>query len=102
DSTGEARRVDGTVMRGTRKGTVPVANQWVVLHRVGPDRAGPLDSVRTSAAGAYTLRYHTSGDTTALYFVSTSYGGVAYFTSPLRAPRVSGDNAQIIVFDTTS
>jgi len=102
DSTGEARRVDGRVMRGTRKGPEPVANQWVVLHRVGPDRAGPLDSARTSTTGAYSLRYRTSGDTTALYFVSTSYGGVAYFTSPLRAPRVTGDPAQLMVFDTTS
>jgi hypothetical protein len=81
---------------------VPVPNQWVVLHRVGRDRAGPLDSTRTSATGGYALRYRTSGDTTALYFVSTSYGGVAYFTSPLRAPDVRGDDAQIAVFDTTS
>src|SRR5581483_3539536 len=36
------------------------------------------------------------------YFVSTSYGGVAYFTSPLRAPHVTGDDATLMVFDTTS
>lgn len=102
DSTGEARRVDGRIVRGTRQGPVPVANQWVVLHRVGHDRAGPLDSVRTSAAGTYSLRYHTSGDTAALYFVTASYGGVVYPGSPLRAPDVHGDPAQITVFDTTS
>jgi len=102
DSTGEARRVDGQVVRGTRKGPIPVANQWVIIHRVGRDRAGPLDSTRTSASGKYTLKYHTSGDSTALYFVSTSYGGVAYFTSPLRAPDVGGDAARLTVFDTTS
>jgi hypothetical protein len=101
DST-TPRSVDGRIVRGTRKGQVPVANQWVVLHRVGPDKAGPLDSVRTGASGGYHIRYHTSGDTSALYFASTSYGGVAYFTSPLRAPRVSGDDATITVFDTTS
>lgn len=89
-------------MRGTHEGPVPVANQWVVVHRVGPERSGPLDSVRTSAAGAYALRYKTSGDSAALYFVSTSYGGVAYFTSPLRTPLVNGDDATLIVFDTTS
>jgi hypothetical protein len=85
-----------------RSGPVPVANQWVVLHRVGPDRAGPLDSVRTGANGAYAMRHRTSGDSTALYFVSTTYGGVAYFTSPLRAPDIRGEDATLTVFDTTS
>jgi hypothetical protein len=101
DST-QARRVDGRVVRGLRDGPHPVANQWVVLHRVGPDHAGPLDSTRTAANGAYAFRYHTSGDTTAVYFVSTSFGGVAYFTSPLGGPVVRGDAALLTVFDTTS
>lgn len=99
---GIASRVEGRVVRGQRAGTTPVVNQWVVLHRVGRDRAGPIDSVRTSPSGAYRMSYHTSGDSTALYFVSTTYGGVAYFTSPLRVPVVSGDAAQLTVFDTTS
>lgn len=102
DSTAELRRVDGRVVRGTRSGETPVAHQIVVLHRVGPDRAGPLDSTQTTANGGFTFRYRPSGDTTAVYFVSTSYGGVAYFTSPLRAPVVRGDDARLTVFDTTS
>jgi hypothetical protein len=102
DSSAALRRVEGQIVRGTRKATVPVAGQWVVLHRVGPDRAGPLDSVRTNASGHFALRYRPSGDTTALYFASTSYGGVAYFTAPLRAPVVRGDDGLITVFDTTS
>jgi hypothetical protein len=102
DSTGEARRIDGQVVRGTRQGPVPVANQWVVLHRVGRDHAGPLDSVRTTATGLYGIRYRTSGDTSAIYFVSTSYGGVAYFSSPLRGTVPRGDDSRLMVFDTTS
>jgi hypothetical protein len=102
DSTRAERRVDGRVVRGTREGQQPVANQWVVLHRVGPDRAGPLDSTRTAADGRFSIRYRESGDTSALYFASTSYGGVAYFTSPLRGPVVRGDDATLTVFDTTS
>jgi hypothetical protein len=102
DSTGAPRLVEGRIVRGTRAGPEPVANQWVILHRVGPDHAGPLDSIRTTARGDYRIRYHTSGDSTALYFVSTSYGGVAYFTAPLRAPVVTGDDGMITVFDTTS
>ena len=96
------RHVEGRVVRGTREKQLPVAGQWVVLHRVGPDRAGPLDSVRTTASGAYAMRYRPSGDTTALYFTSTSYGGVAYFTAPLRALDTGGDDALLTVFDTTS
>ena len=96
------RRVEGRVARGTREALQPVANHWVILHRVAPDRAGPLDSTRTSATGHYTFRYKATGDSSAVYFVSTTYGGVAYFTSPLRAPVVGGDDAMLTVFDTTS
>ncbi|HET7374046.1 MAG TPA: hypothetical protein VFJ20_11690 [Gemmatimonadaceae bacterium] len=102
DSTTAVRRVDGRVVRGTRGGEVPVARQWIVLHRVGPDRAGPIDSTRSGADGSFSMRYRPSGDTAAVYFVSTSYGGVAYFTAPLRAPIVRGDDARLTVFDTTS
>src|SRR4051812_10136804 len=80
----------------------PVKGQWVLLHRVGRDRQGPLDSMRTGADGMYHFRYKASGDTTALYFISTTYGGVAYFTSPLRGEIVRGDDAALTVFDTTS
>jgi hypothetical protein len=99
---GEQRRVDGRVTTGAREGTTPVRGQWVVLHRVGHDKAGPIDSTRTAADGSYHFAYKTSGDSSALYFVSTTYGGVAYFSSPLRDARVSGDDAALTVFDTTS
>ena len=95
-------RVEGRVVRGTRERQAPVANQWVVLHRVGHDRAGPLDSVRTTPTGAFSFQYRVSGDSDAVYIVSTSYRGVAYYTSPLRAPVVRGDDALLVVFDTTS
>lgn len=96
------RRVDGRVTKGAREGMKPVPQQWVLLHRVGNDRQGPLDSIRTGADGMYHFRYRMSGDTTALYFVSTTYDGVAYFTSPLRSEVVGGDDAALVVFDTTS
>jgi hypothetical protein len=94
-------RVEGRVVRGTRRGQDPVPSVWVVLHRVGADVAGPLDSTRTSPRGSYAFRYRPFGDSSAIYFVSSSYGGIAYFT-PLRAPVVLGDDATITVFDTTS
>ena len=98
----ESRRVNGVVLRGTDKGPKPIAQIRVVLHRVGPDHAGPLDSARTDTRGRYAFRYATSGSSDAVYFVSASYDGIAYFSVPLRGPVTTGDEAQIMVFDTTS
>jgi hypothetical protein len=81
---------------------VPVPGVYVVLHRVGRDTAGPLDSVRTDAAGRYAFRYRPSGAGDALYFASTSVGGIAYFSPPFRDAVVRGDAAEIQVFDTTT
>lgn len=93
---------DGRVIRAGGGREDPVPNAWVVLHRLGSDAAGPLDSVRTTADGRYRFRYHRTGDPSALYFASTTYGGIAYFAPPFRAPSVTGDDATIAVFDTTS
>lgn len=99
---GADRSVAGAVERPGAAGEVPVPGVMVTLHRVGPDRSGPLDSARTDAAGRYAFRYRTSGAEDAIYFVSASYGGIAYFGTPLRTARVTGDDALITVFDTTS
>lgn len=80
----------------------PVTASWVVLHRVGHDRAGPIDSVRSDARGRYSFLYQRTGEEDAVYFVSAMYDGIAYFTPPLAEGRVSGDDGEIAVFDTTS
>lgn len=80
----------------------PVSGAWVVLHRVGPDRAGPLDSVRSDSRGRYSFNYLRTGSEEAIYFVSASHDGIAYFTPPLAEGKVSGDDSEIAVFDTTS
>jgi hypothetical protein len=80
----------------------PVTGAWVVLHRVGPDSAGPLDSVRSDARGHYSFNYARTGSSDAIYFVSASHDGIAYFTPPLAEGRVSGNDGEITVFDTTS
>ena len=80
----------------------PVSGAWVVLHRVGPDRAGPLDSVRSDSRGRYSFTYVRTGSEDAIYFVSASHDGIAYFTPPLSEGKVSGDDGDIAVFDTTS
>lgn len=97
-----AREVAGKILHNVGRSPVPLGGAWATLHRVGKTRSGPLDSVRTDAGGRYTIRYRPDSDSTALYFVSTNYSGIAYFTSPLHGARVSGDDATLTVFDTSS
>jgi hypothetical protein len=80
----------------------PVSRVWVVLHRVGSDTAGPIDSMRARGNGEYAFRYRRTGSTRAVYFVSAMYDGIAYFSAPLRSPRVTGADAELTVYDTTS
>jgi hypothetical protein len=61
-----------------------------------------MDSVRADDNGRYGFVYKRFGDESAIYFASAVYGGIAYFTSPFTNPRVTGDDAEITVFDTTS
>jgi hypothetical protein len=96
------RTVSGRIMRPGGDSVVPVPGIWVVIHRVGSDTAAPLDSMRSSRDGRYTFRYRPSGDPNAIYFVSASYDGIAYFSEPLTKRVVSGPAAEITVFDTTS
>ena len=105
--TAAPRTVEGRIRipvrtGGDSTGMGAARNVWVTLHRVGKDTAGPIDSVRSDAAGSYRFRYTPFGTGDAVYFASTTYGGIAYFTSPLRAANTSGDAAEITVFDTTS
>ena len=81
---------------------VPVPGQWVVLHRVGSDKAAPLDSVKSGPDGRFRFRYTPSGAADALYFVSVRHDGIAYFSPPLRGSDVRGGDADVIVYDTTS
>lgn len=97
-----AHTVSGRVLRPVPGGLSEVNSQWVVLHRLGSDRAGPLDSTRTDADGAYRFRYVPTGDEDALYFAAASHGGVAYFTMPFRDHAVAGEAADIVVYDTTT
>jgi len=80
---------------------VPVSGQWVVLHRVGFDKAAPMDSARSDRTGRFRIHYSPFGASDAIYFVSSRYNGIAYFSPPLRADSVRGGDADVIVYDTT-
>lgn len=96
------QRVDGRIVRPGPKSMDPVGNVWVTLHRVGSDRAAPLDSMRARPNGTYSFTYTRTGNPDAIYFVSAMYSGIAYFTPPLHEKYEKGEHGEIVVFDTTS
>jgi len=103
----QSRSVEGRVRRpvsvnADSTGMGPATGLWVTLHRVGKDTAGPIDSIRTDAQGRYRFRWTPFGSIDGVYFASTTWGGIAYFTSPLKNVESRGDDAEITVFDTTS
>lgn len=98
------RVVEGRVTRPGADGRpVGVARQWVVLHRVGTKGGAPIDSARTARDGRYRITYRAdAADPDALYFVSSRYADIAYFSPPLRGARVSGGDGDVIVYETTA
>ena len=95
------RRLAGHVMRAVKEGLAPMRGMMVTLHRVGADRAGPVDSMRTAANGAYAFTYRPSGSGDAVYLASVGYEGIMYFSTPASSAQAVPDG-DITVFDTTS
>lgn len=96
----EAMRLNGQVLR-VGLDTAPAVGSWVVLHRVGRDRQGPLDSMRTGADGRFSFTY--PADTTALHIVTAEHAGIQYFSPPLSTnPDVPNPQLTLVVNDTSS
>jgi len=72
--------VTGRIVRPVPGDTVPASGVRVVLHRVGQDAQGPLDSARTGTGGRF--RFTTRRDTSAIFLVSARYGGIEFFSQP--------------------
>lgn len=96
--------VTGRVLVGGRD-SVPLRGSWAVLHRVTRDTGGPIDSVRTDAAGRYRMqlpRPRAAAESAAVYVVSTWYDSLAYFSLPLNVlgrPAVRVED--LVVYPTT-
>lgn len=97
-----AREIRGHVVISRASGPVPAAGAWVVLHRVAPGAAGPLDSMRTDRDGHFVFRPRLAADDSGLVFVSSSHHGIAYFSTPARGGRAGAGEAEIVAFDTSS
>jgi hypothetical protein len=93
--------VSGILRRGGPNGA-PLAGRWVVLHQVTQGGGGPVDSVRTDAAGRWQLRARQV-DTLAIYIASALHDGLAYFSAPLRVQAGKAVSADpLVVYDTSS
>ena len=93
----------GRALRVTLGGdSVPLAGAFVVGHHVGAEGQGPVDSVRTDAAGRFRIGV-ARPDTGGLYVVSSRYRDIGYFGEPV-APqdREHAAALTLVVYDTSS
>jgi hypothetical protein len=93
--------VAGRVVLPRAADTVPVPGARVVLHRVGRDAQGPLDSAMADASGRFRFRFRA--DTSAIYLLSARWGDVEYFSPPVHTNPARPDTAmRVVVYDTSS
>jgi hypothetical protein len=93
--------VAGRVIRIQGNDTLPLAGSRVVLHRIGRDVQGPIDSMLTDPRGTFGFRFR--GDTTAIFLVSAGFAGIEYFSTPIHTDPALPDTAlEVLVSDTSS
>ena len=91
----------GRVVLPRDKDTVPVPGARVVLHSIGRNAQGPLDSVMADASGRFRFRFRP--DTAVIYLLSARWGDVEYFSPPVHTNPARPDTAmQLVVYDTSS
>ncbi|HEX7024645.1 MAG TPA: hypothetical protein VF187_07490, partial [Gemmatimonadales bacterium] len=93
-------RAEGRVVRIAGSDTLAVPGAPVVLHRVGPDRQGPIDTTITAHDGRFRFRFPP--DTTATFLLSTRYAGIEYFSRPVAVATGIDTALTVIVADTSS
>jgi hypothetical protein len=90
-ATGQVLSADSTPVRGVR----------VLLHRVGQDTQGPIDSTRSDGGGRFHFTFRP--DTSAFYLLSAEHAGIEYFSQPVSTnPERPDTGIRILVFDTSS
>jgi hypothetical protein len=91
----------GRVLRLAGGDSVPVAGTRAVLHRIGREVQGPIDSGATDARGRFRFRF--AADTSSIYLVSARWGGIEYFSTPVHLNPARPDTGlRIVVADTSS
>jgi 5-hydroxyisourate hydrolase-like protein (transthyretin family) len=93
--------IEGRVLRAAAGDTMPASGARVVLHRLGQDVQGPVDSVRTGRDGRF--RFDLVRDTAFLYLVSARHHGIEYFSGAITLDQeVRPPAVTIAVADTSS
>ncbi len=92
----------GRALRVTLGGdSVPLAGTFVVGHHIGAHGQGPVDSVRSDAAGRFRIAV-ARPDTGGLYVVSARYRDIGYFGEPVSPQdRAHAGALALVVFDTS-
>jgi hypothetical protein len=81
--------------------STPVPDARVVLHRVGQDTQGPLDSTRSDRRGRFHFSFRP--DSGAFYLLSAEHAGIEYFSQPVPTTPVRPDSVmRILVYDTST
>ena len=81
--------------------TIALPHARLVLHRVGRDAQGPIDSMVADGAGRFRFRF--KADTSAIYLLSSRYDGIEYFSPPVHTNPARPDTAITLqVYDTSS
>jgi hypothetical protein len=93
-------RSAGRVVRLDGRDTVAVPGVRVVLHRIGREVQGPVDSVMADGAGRF--RFGFPRDTTALHLVSARYAGIEYFSAPIAINPARPDTGLVLLVSDTS
>ena len=92
---------EGRVVRPEARDTSFVAGVRVVLHRVGTERQGPVDSTESGEGGRFRFRY--SADSGVVYLLSARYSGIEYFSQPLQSrPAAADTGLYLLVHDTST
>jgi hypothetical protein len=89
------------VLKARGADTTGVAGVRVVLHRIGMQEQGPLDSAAADAAGRFRFRV-AMPDTLSLYVLSVRYAGIGYFGVPVRGRSGTNPESPLVVYDTAS
>ncbi|MFN8651118.1 MAG: hypothetical protein U0133_04355 [Gemmatimonadales bacterium] len=93
--------VSGRVLRLTAKDTLGVPAVRVILHRVGRDVRGPIDSIMAGSRGEFRFRFVP--DTAAIYLLSAGWQGIQYFSPPVHTdPSAPDTGLAVVVSDTSS
>jgi hypothetical protein len=80
--------------------SIPAPRTNVVLHRIGRDVQGPIDSMLTDSRGSFHFRF--KADTSAIFLLSARFAGIEYFSPPVHTDPALPDTAMVVIVSDTS